>query len=62
VGLARRLLAPVWVFFSTYLLRLGVLDGYQGFLIARMAARYVSRKYDKWEKLRGGSAAELDKR
>lgn len=62
VGLARRLLAPAWVFFSTYFLRLGVLDGYQGFLIARMAARYVSRKYDKWERLRAGSAPELDKR
>jgi len=56
VGLARRLLAPPWVFFTTYLLRLGVLDGYQGFLIARMAARYVSRKYDKWEKMHTGSA------
>ncbi len=47
VGFLRRQLAPPWVFFFTYFLRLGVLDGYQGFLIARMAARYVSKKYDK---------------
>ncbi len=54
VGWARRWLAPPWVFFSTYFLRLGVLDGYQGFLIARMAARYVRRKFDKWAHLREG--------
>lgn len=48
VSSMRRLLAPPWIFFQTYFLRLGVLDGYQGFLIARMAARYVRRKYAKW--------------
>jgi glycosyltransferase involved in cell wall biosynthesis len=53
VGWWRRQLAPTWVFFFTYFLRLGVLDGYPGFLIARMAARYVRRKFDKWEALRG---------
>jgi len=47
----RRLLAPLWIFFSTYFLRLGVLDGPQGFLIAWMAARYVRRKYQKWWRL-----------
>jgi glycosyltransferase involved in cell wall biosynthesis len=52
VGFPRRQLAPPWIFFSTYFLRLGVLDGYQGFLIARMAARYVRRKYAKWSRLR----------
>jgi len=43
---------PPWIFAHTYFLRLGILDGYQGFLIARMAARYVRRKYAKWEQLR----------
>jgi glycosyltransferase involved in cell wall biosynthesis len=52
VGFLRRQLTPPWIFFSTYFLRLGVLDGYQGFLIARMAARYVRRKYSKWARLR----------
>jgi glycosyltransferase involved in cell wall biosynthesis len=46
-GHARRLLVPPWVFVQTYFLRLGVLDGPQGFAIARMAARYVRRKYAK---------------
>lgn len=50
-GLARRLLAPPWVFLNTYLLRLGVLDGVPGFLIAWMAARYVHRKYVKIKQL-----------
>ena len=56
VGPMTRALLPVWTFAQTYFLRLGVLDGYQGFLIARMAARYVRRKYSKWAQLqaRGG--------
>jgi glycosyltransferase involved in cell wall biosynthesis len=57
VSAARRILAPSWVFFSTYFLRLGILDGYQGLLIARMAARYVRRKYSKWARLRAQGAA-----
>jgi len=48
----RRILLPPWVFVHTYLLRLGVLDGVPGFLIAWMAARYVRRKYAKLAKLR----------
>jgi glycosyltransferase involved in cell wall biosynthesis len=52
VGFLCRQLTPPWIFFSTYFLRLGVLDGYQGFLIAWMAARYVRRKYTKWAELR----------
>jgi len=52
VNLLSRLLTPTWVFFSTYFLRLGLLDGWQGWMIARMAARYVRRKYQKWAELR----------
>jgi len=64
VGAARRIFVPPWVFFNTYFLRLGILDGYQGFLISRMAARYVRRKYAKWARLtaeggrRGGRKAK----
>ncbi len=58
VGFLRRQLTPPWVFFSTYFLRLGVLDGYPGFLIARMAARYVRRKYSKWARLRRESSQQ----
>lgn len=43
----RRTLAPPWTFFRSYVLRCGFLDGRQGFWIARMAARYVARKYAK---------------
>lgn len=55
VGLVRRLVAPPWVFVHSYFLRLGVLDGTQGFLIARMAALYVRRKYAKLAHLRAGA-------
>jgi glycosyltransferase involved in cell wall biosynthesis len=54
-GLAQRLLAPPWVFLNTYFLRLGVLDGVPGFLIAWMAALYVHRKYDKLGQLQQSS-------
>jgi glycosyltransferase involved in cell wall biosynthesis len=54
VGLARRLLAPPWIFIHTYFFRLGVLDGAPGFLIAWMAARYVRRKYAKLVELQAG--------
>jgi len=47
VNFLHRRLDPWWVFFHTYFVRLGVLDGHQGFLIANMAARYVRRKYAK---------------
>jgi glycosyltransferase involved in cell wall biosynthesis len=47
VSLLRRTLSPPWIFFNSYILRLGMLDGVRGFLIARMAARYVNRKYAK---------------
>ncbi len=53
VGLLTRLVAPSWVFAQSYFLRLGVLDGYQGFLIAKMAARYVKRKYVKLRTMKG---------
>ena len=50
-GLAGRFLAPVWIFFNTFFLRLGILDGVPGFWIAWMAARYVNRKYAKLSRI-----------
>ncbi len=47
-----RLFAPPWIFVNTYFFRLGILDGHQGFWIARMAARYVRRKYAKWAEMK----------
>lgn len=50
----RRALGPPWVFLNSYLFRLGMLDGVPGYLIARMAARYVRRKYAKLDAMRQG--------
>jgi len=38
---------PFWRFFSGYVLRLGVLDGWRGLLIASVEANYVRQKYQK---------------
>ncbi len=56
VSALERLVMPPWGFVNAYFLRLGVLDGAAGFNIARMAARYVRRKYDKLEALRAQAA------
>ena len=39
-SLARLLFKPPWVFIETYLLRLGLLDGLQGFIIAVVGSYY----------------------
>jgi glycosyltransferase involved in cell wall biosynthesis len=57
VSLWRRTLGPPWIFLNSYLFRLGMLDGTPGYLIARMAARYVRRKYAKLEEMRKGRHA-----
>ena len=44
-------LAPGWSWFHTFFLRGGFLDGYRGWLIARMAARSVRLKYAKLGRL-----------
>jgi len=48
VSFWRGALGPPWIFFNTYILRLGFLDGVEGYQIAKMAARYVRRKYSKF--------------
>ena len=58
VGALRRLLVAPWIFFETYFLRLGILDGRQGYLIARMAARYVAMKFEKLNRLREAGLGE----
>jgi len=53
---AQMLLAPPWTFFQSLVLRLGLLDGTRGWIIAWMAARYVFLKYYKLGLLlRGGT-------
>jgi hypothetical protein len=52
VSSLRRTLSPPWIFLNSYLFHLGMLDGRPGYLIAKMAARYVRRKYAKLEEMR----------
>jgi (heptosyl)LPS beta-1,4-glucosyltransferase len=44
-GIIKRFLSPVFNFFQFYILRLGFLDGKDGFLIARTTAYYTWLKY-----------------
>ena len=44
-------LSPAWSFFPGYLLRLGFLDGYYGFVVARETARRSFLKYQKLKAL-----------
>ena len=50
-GALLRLLAPPWRFVHAYVLRLGFLDGHQGFLIARTEAHYVRKKFSRLAEL-----------
>jgi glycosyltransferase involved in cell wall biosynthesis len=52
------LLGPSWSWLQTFVLQAGFLDGYRGWLIARMAARSVYLKYKKLGALIGGG--EID--
>ena len=36
---------PIWRFFRSYVLRLGFMDGWRGYVIAVVEARYVREKY-----------------
>jgi glycosyltransferase involved in cell wall biosynthesis len=47
VGTLDIVLRPFWRFFRAYVLRLGFLDGWQGYTIARMAAFYTLLRYTK---------------
>ena len=58
VSLLGRTLGPPWVFLNTYVFRLGMLDGWPGYLIAKMAARYVRRKYTKLANLQKAACAQ----
>jgi hypothetical protein len=41
------LVNPSFAFFRDYILRMGFLDGYPGWLIARLTAFYTLQKYAK---------------
>ncbi len=50
-GLSKRYLHPIWRFSRDYFLKLGFLDGRDGFFVARMAAVETRLKYQKLHKL-----------
>jgi glycosyltransferase involved in cell wall biosynthesis len=45
-------LAPAFSFFKYYILKLGFLDGYAGYICAKMTACYTFLKYEKLRELR----------
>jgi len=47
------LIRPSFLFFKMYILRLGFLDGLQGFILAVFSANYVFTKYAKLWELKG---------
>lgn len=47
IGFLHLLADPPWTFFRTYFLQLGFLDGFEGLIIAYMAAFYTFLKYAK---------------
>ena len=46
-SLVRALFCPIWTFVRMYVLRLGFLDGREGFIIARLYSQYTFWKYVK---------------
>jgi glycosyltransferase involved in cell wall biosynthesis len=53
-SLAHLLFRPPFMFFKMYFLRLGLLDGIEGFILAILSSTYVFTKYAKlWERQRG---------
>jgi len=56
-SIAGMLLRPTWRFFHNYVLRLGLLDGRAGYVLAKINAHYVFMKYAQlWELVRRGGA------
>ncbi len=51
---AAMIVAPPWTFFQRLVFQLGLLDGWRGWLIAWMAAKYIYTKFRKLGRLRAG--------
>jgi glycosyltransferase involved in cell wall biosynthesis len=43
----KALISPLWTFFKLYFIKLGFLDGWHGFTIAKLYAQYTFWKYSK---------------
>ena len=46
-NLLKAILSPCWTFFKIYILRRGFIDGWHGFTIAKVYAKYTFWKYSK---------------
>jgi len=46
-NLLKAFVSPIWTFIKIYLLRLGILEGWRGFVIAKVYAQYTFWKYIK---------------
>ena len=46
-GILKMLINPSWAFFSSYFLKKGFLDGFNGFVISRQTAYQTFLKYAK---------------
>lgn len=53
------LFRPSWTFLQMYLLRAGFLDGYYGFLLAKLYAYYTLAKYSKLKELSNNEFSEF---
>ena len=40
-------ISPIWTFFKIYIIRLGFIEGWRGFIIAKVYAQYTFWKYYK---------------
>ena len=43
----KALYSPLWTFFKIFFIKLGFLDGWRGFIIAKVYAQYTYWKYKK---------------
>ena len=43
----KAIFSPCWTFFKIYVLKLGFIDGWHGFIIAKVYAKYTFWKYIK---------------
>ena len=46
-NLVKAFISPTWIFFKIYIIRLGFLEGWRGFVIAKVYAQYTFWKYSK---------------
>lgn len=46
-NIIKALLSPLWTFLKIFVIKLGFLDGYRGFIIAKVYAQYTYWKYRK---------------